>query len=76
MQGLLEGQQIQHDVYGSGVIRESDAERTTIDFDAHGMKKFVTELMKVEFIGEAPVKTKSRRGRRPKKAKEEVKVAA
>ena len=76
MQGLLEGQQIQHELYGAGVIRESDADRTTIEFEDHGTKKFVTELMKVEFVGEAPDKPKSRRGRKPKKAKVEVKEAA
>jgi hypothetical protein len=33
---------IKHFQYGTGVVTESDAERTSIDFDLHGMKKFVT----------------------------------
>jgi len=33
---------------GCGVVTESDAERTTIDFDLHGIKKFVTSIMVVD----------------------------
>ncbi len=47
MQVLSEGQCIKHDQYGYGIVAESDAERTTIDFDSVGMKKFVTGLMGV-----------------------------
>ena len=45
MQVLSEGQCIKHEQYGYGIVAESDAERTTIDFDSVGMKKFVTGLM-------------------------------
>lgn len=48
MQSLAVGQYIKHFQYGCGIITESDANRTTIDFDIHGMKKFVTSLMTVE----------------------------
>jgi len=48
------------------VITDSDSERTTIDFDAHGTKKFVTTLMTAELVGDAPAKTArpKRRSRR------------
>jgi len=54
VQVLPEGQYIKHEQYGFGVVTESDAERTTIDFDSHGKKKFVTSLMSAELVGEAP----------------------
>jgi hypothetical protein len=51
---LLAGQYIKHDMYGFGTITEADAERTTIDFDEHGIKKFVTSMMVCELAGDAP----------------------
>ncbi len=54
MQALPEGQYIRHEQYGLGIVRESDSDRTTIDFDSFGMKKFVTSLMSAEIIGELP----------------------
>ena len=56
-----EGQYIRHWQYGCGVITESDADRTTIDFDLHGVKKFVTSLMVVEPAEGAPPKRPKRR---------------
>ncbi len=67
MQVLSEGQCIKHDQYGFGIVAESDAERTTIDFDSVGMKKFVTSLMSMELVGEAPERSTKPR-RRSKKA--------
>ena len=65
MKALPEGQYIKHFQYGFGVVTASDAERTSIDFDLHGIKKFVTGLMVVELSGEAPPKRP--RSRRRKK---------
>ena len=67
MQTLSEGQCIKHDQYGFGIVSESDNERTTIDFDSVGLKKFVTTLMSMELVGEAPEKPSKPR-RRSKKA--------
>jgi hypothetical protein len=62
---LEEGQAIRHDQYGVGVVTESNTERTTIDFDNHGVKKFVTSIWTAELIGEPPVeRVTKRRGRR------------
>jgi len=66
MKALAEGQYIKHFQYGLGVVMESDDERTSIDFDLHGPKKFVTSLMVVEPAEGTPPKRK--RARRPKKA--------
>ena len=54
MQVLGEGQFVRHAQYGLGAVTQSDAERTSIDFHVHGLKKFVTRLMTVEFTDEAP----------------------
>jgi hypothetical protein len=54
MQTLPEGQYIKHVQYGLGVVTQSDAERTTIDFYLNGLKKFATKLMVVELTDEVP----------------------
>ena len=57
MQILRHAQYVKHFQYGLGVVVGSNADRTTIDFDLHGIKKFVTPLMMVELMaGEAPAK--------------------
>jgi hypothetical protein len=63
---LEAGQYIKHFQYGCGVITESSSERTTIDFDAHGIKKFVTSLMVIEPADGVP--PKRRRAKRVKAA--------
>jgi hypothetical protein len=65
VQILVEGQTIRHQQYGVGIVTESNTERTTIDFDDHGVKKFVTSMWVAELIGEPPTeKPTRRRGRR------------
>jgi len=71
---LSEGQYIKHEIYGFGVVTESDPERTTIEFDSHGKKKFVTSLMTAELVGDAP--PRPARGRRRKAAGAPAKSAA
>ena len=65
MKALSEGQYIKHFQYGNGVITESDPDRTTIDFDLHGIRKFVTTLMVVETAEGTPPK-RARAKRRKK----------
>jgi hypothetical protein len=68
VQTLVEGQAIKHEQYGTGVVTESNNERTTIDFDNHGLKKFVTSIWTAELIGEPPAQPPARsRGRRKSK---------
>ncbi len=66
MKALAEGTYIRHFQYGLGVITASDSERTSIDFDLHGPKKFVTGIMVVELAEGMP--PKRRRARKPRKA--------
>jgi hypothetical protein len=71
LKALQEGAYIKHFQYGLGVVTESDNERTSIDFDLHGMKKFVTSLMVVEPAEGTPPKRS-----RSKRRKKAVAVAA
>jgi len=65
VKALAEGLYIKHSQYGNGVVTQSDVERTTIDFDAHGIKKFVTSLMVVEPAeGTPPKRLGSKRARK------------
>ncbi|MGH9715289.1 MAG: hypothetical protein ACRD4R_00950 [Candidatus Acidiferrales bacterium] len=65
MQVLAEGQTIRHEQYGVGTVKESNHERTTVDFDSHGVKKFVTSIWTAELVGEPPADRPVRkRGRR------------
>jgi len=75
MKALVEGQYVKHFQYGNGVITESNEERTTIDFDAHGMKKFVTSIMVVEPAEGTPPK-RPRAKRRKKAVSPAVEAAA
>lgn len=69
MQVLTEGQTVRHEQYGVGVVTESNIERTTIDFDSHGVKKFVTSIWTAELIGEPTTERPARRRGRRKAAK-------
>ena len=69
MQILSEGQTIRHTQYGLGTITESNNERTSVDFDDHGVKKFVTSIWVAELIGEPPADRPVRRRGRRKAAK-------
>jgi hypothetical protein len=62
LKALAEGLYIKHFQYGLGVVTDSDAERTSIDFDLHGLKKFVTSIMIVEPAeGTPPRRSRSKR---------------
>lgn len=66
MKVLAEGLYVKHFQYGCGVVTASNEERTSIDFDLHGLKKFVTSMMVVEPAEGTPPKRPG--GRRRKKA--------
>ena len=62
MKALAEGLYIKHFQYGLGVVTDSNTERTSIDFDLHGPKKFVTSIMVVEPAeGTPPRRSRSKR---------------
>lgn len=62
MKALAEGLYIKHFQYGLGVVTDSNSERTSIDFDLHGLKKFVTSIMVVEPAeGTPPKRSRAKR---------------
>jgi hypothetical protein len=61
LKALQEGAYIKHFQYGLGVVTESDSDRTSIDFDLHGPKKFVTSIMVVEPAEGTPPKRRTKR---------------
>jgi hypothetical protein len=71
---LPEGQYIKHVTYGLDIVTEADSERTTIHFQSHGAKKFVTGIMTAEILGETPKKPIEIK-RRSKKTVTRVKAA-
>ncbi len=74
MKALEEGAYIKHFQYGLGVVTESNSDRTSIDFDLHGMKKFVTSIMVVDVAEGTP--PKRRRAKKIKKLVAAVSVSA
>ncbi len=71
MQVLDAGQTVRHMQYGVGTVTESDSDRTTVEFDDHGMKKFVTSMWSAEVVGEI-----AGRPARPKRRRKSAKSAA
>jgi hypothetical protein len=66
---LKAGQYIRHSKYGCGTIVERDDDRTTVDFDTFGVRKFVTAMAAFELAqGEAPKKKRVTGKRRAKAA--------
>ena len=56
------GQRLNHERYGLGTTTGSDEQRTTIDFDEHGSKTFVTGILQVTLVdGPPPPRPKRRR---------------
>lgn len=62
------GQVVEHSVYGVGTISATDADRTTVEFETHGPKKFVTSIVKLEPSDKVPQvrSTRRRAARKPK----------
>jgi hypothetical protein len=66
---LKPGQYIRHAKYGCGTIVTRDNERTEVDFDTAGKKKFVTALAAFEMAeGQPPAKKRPAARRRAKAA--------
>jgi hypothetical protein len=65
LKALEEGAYIKHFQYGLGVVTESNSDRTSIDFDIHGMKKFVTSIMVVDAAeGTPPRRRRAKKGKK------------
>ena len=76
MQILREAQYLKHGQYGLGVVTQSNSQRTTIDFELHGTKKFVTSLLVAELLpGHAPAKLAPPKQSKAKKPRARAKTA-
>ena len=64
MKSIPVSSRVNHQKYGLGVISEVDPQYTTIEFDNHGKKKFVTDIVSLDSSDEPP--PKRRRGGRKK----------
>jgi hypothetical protein len=59
------GARVAQGQYGPGTIVESNEHHTVIDFDEHGVRRFVTMMVKLESSAvAAPAKTKGKARRK------------
>jgi hypothetical protein len=65
--GFAVSDRVQHSEYGLGKITQIDARYTIIDFDEAGVKKFVTDLVRLT-RSDAPAPVKPARARAKAKA--------
>jgi len=68
MKHMPVAQRVVHERYGLGTITEVGTEYTTIDFDLHGKKKFVTSIVALKPTDE-PAPSRRKGGARAKAKK-------
>ena len=65
MARYIPGKRVSQDQYGPGTIVESDQHHTVIDFDEHGVRRFVTMMVELKATAvPAPAKAKRARARK------------
>lgn len=73
------GDRVQHEQYGVGSVTLLDIYHTVIDFDGHGLRRFVTDRVVVERTddpGPTPSERRAIVARRAKEERARVKAAA
>jgi hypothetical protein len=63
------GDRVAHEQYGTGTITELDVYHTVIDFDAHGLKRFVTGRAVLERSSMPAPPPRERRAATPRRAR-------
>ncbi len=70
MKGFDKGDRVVHQQYGAGTLADVNEFHTVIDFDEHGVRKFVTSMVSLERTlipaPPRPVRVGTRRGDRAK----------
>lgn len=66
---------VAHAQYGNGTITSTDEQYTVIEFDEHGRKMFITNMVSLEASGE-PAPARASRAKRARKAKADATAAA
>lgn len=69
------GQQVRDLKYGLGIVTGADEQYTTIKFDDHGLKKYITSLMQMEPVATGEAKPPKPRGVRTTRRKAKTKTA-
>ncbi|MFQ5789599.1 MAG: hypothetical protein ACE5JI_03895 [Acidobacteriota bacterium] len=67
MKSSSAARRVLHQKYGHGTVVQADSQYTTIEFDQHGIKKFVTEIVSLQPSSEPPP-PRRRGGRKAKQA--------
>ena len=67
MKLFAKGSRVKQSAYGSGTITSSDERYTIVEFDAHGKKTFVTDIVALEKSDE-PAPNKPEKAKRKKAA--------
>jgi len=73
------GDRVQHEQYGAGTVTLLDVYHTVVDFDGHGLRRFVTTRIVVERTddpGPTPSERRAIAARRAKEERARVKAAA
>jgi hypothetical protein len=52
-QAFDEGQRVSHSIFGAGVTMASGGGRTSVQFDDHGVRTFVTSMLELEVLSAA-----------------------
>ena len=60
---LQSGQRVEHERFGTGVTTLCTSDRTTIAFDEHGVKTFVTSMLEVKVLSAADTWMTDARGK-------------
>jgi len=68
MASYIPGARVSQDNYGPGTVLESNEYHTVIDFDEHGVRRFVTTIVDLKTTTvPAPVKAKRAKAKRKPK---------
>lgn len=75
MKLYTKGSRVTQSDYGSGTVTSSDERYTVIEFDNHGRRTFVTDMVMLS-KSEEPAPDRPARSRRPRATKASSKAAA
>ena len=73
MKLFAKGSRVKQSAYGSGTVTSSDERYTVVEFDEHGRKTFVTDMVTLDKSDE-PAPNKPDKAKRRKKAATEPKA--
>jgi hypothetical protein len=69
MRAHATGDRVTQSKYGAGTVTEANAHHTVIDFDEHGLRRFVTDIVRLEPSATPAPQRASTRAKRAAKPK-------